>query len=115
MFRFANPIFEEIWNNSFIDHVQITIAEVIGIESRGSYYEKSGAIRDMVQNHVLQVLSLVALEPPMSMNPDDIRDQKVRVLKSLKKIKKEDLVVGQYADGFINEKSDEVNIAFTDF
>lgn len=100
-FRFANSIFELEWNAKCIDNVQITVAESIGIEGRGRYYDKAGAIRDMLQNHILQILSLVAMEEPKSLDADSIRDEKVRVLKSLKPVKAEDLVVGQYDGGFI--------------
>jgi len=100
--RFANSIFEEVWDNRFIDHVQITVAEKIGIETRGAYYDRAGAIRDMVQNHLLQVLSLAAMESPGSLNADDIRDEKVRVLRALEKIRPEDVVVGQYGQGTID-------------
>lgn len=102
--RFANSIFEQIWNNKFIDNVQITISEQVGVELRGGYYDKAGAIRDMLQNHMMQILSLVAMQPPESMNADDIRDGKVKVLKSLADARKEDIVIGQYDKGKINDK-----------
>jgi glucose-6-phosphate 1-dehydrogenase len=104
VFRFANPIFEQIWNNKYIDNVQITIAETGGIETRGNYYDKAGAVRDMVQNHILQILSLIAMEPPKSINADDIRNEKVKILKALQRIKSNELVIGQYDYGFIDEK-----------
>jgi glucose-6-phosphate 1-dehydrogenase len=104
-FRFANSIFENIWNNKFIDNVQIILSESIGIENRGQYYDKAGAIKDMVQNHILQVLSLIAMEAPFSLNPNDIRDQKVNILKNLVKIKNpNDIVIAQYGSGIIDGK-----------
>ncbi len=102
--RFANSIFEEIWNNRFVDHVQITVAERIGVEGRGSYYERAGAIRDMVQNHLLQVLSLTSMEPPESLDPEHFRDEKVKVFRSLQKIKPAEVVIGQYGKGLIDSK-----------
>ena len=84
MFRFANSIFEPIWNRNYIDHIQITIAESVGIEHRAAYYEHSGALRDMFQNHMLQMLTLVAMEPPASFEADSIRDEKSKLLKSIR-------------------------------
>ena len=84
--RFANAFYEPLWNSNHIDHVQITVAETIGVEGRGSYYDKSGALRDMVQNHLLQLLCLVAIEPPHSMDANALRDEKLKVLHSLKPI-----------------------------
>jgi glucose-6-phosphate 1-dehydrogenase len=106
--RFANAIFEPIWNNRYIDHVQITGAEPLGVEERGPYYETSGATRDMVQNHLLQLLSLMAMEPPVGLNADAIRDEKVKVIKSLRPMTPEDVardvVRGQYNAGSIGGK-----------
>jgi glucose-6-phosphate 1-dehydrogenase len=82
--RFANQIFEPIWNGRYIDNVQITVSETLGVEGRGNYFEKSGITRDMVQNHALQVLTLIAMEPPVALNADAIRDEKVKALKSIR-------------------------------
>ncbi|WP_246448757.1 glucose-6-phosphate dehydrogenase [Sphingomonas sabuli] len=103
--RFANAIFEPLWNARTIDHVQITIAETIGLEGRADYYDGTGALRDMVQNHMLQLLALVAMEPPASFNADAVRNEKVKILQSLRPIAQDrvesDLVIGQYVEGEI--------------
>ncbi|MDT8317052.1 MAG: glucose-6-phosphate dehydrogenase, partial [bacterium] len=91
MFRFANAIFEPIWNRTYIDHVQITTAESLGIEKRAGYYEKSGVIRDMFQNHMLQLVALIAMEPPAVFDADSVRDEKVKVLKSIRPVNLEEL------------------------
>jgi len=108
MFRFANSIFEPVWNRNYIDHVQITIAETLGVEHRGSFYDKTGALRDIFQNHMLQMLSLVAMEPPASFEADHIRDEKVKLLCSIRPFKRSDLnnvfVRGQYGPGSINDQ-----------
>jgi glucose-6-phosphate 1-dehydrogenase len=107
--RFANGIFEPLWNNHYIDHVQITASEPLGVEGRGPYYESSGALRDMVQNHLLQLLSLVAMEPPTDLSADSVRDEKVKVIRALRPIIGDDLaknvVRGQYTEGAINGKN----------
>jgi glucose-6-phosphate 1-dehydrogenase len=101
--RFANTLFEPLWKADSIDHVQITVAETVGVEGRFGYYDEYGAIRDMVQNHILQLLCLVAMEPPASLDPDSVRNEKVKVLRSLRPIAGPDLakrtVRGQYAKG----------------
>jgi glucose-6-phosphate 1-dehydrogenase len=103
--RFGNGIFEPVWNNRYVDHVQITMAETIGVGTRGRYYESAGALRDMMQNHMLQLLSLVAMEPPVDLNPDSIHDEKVKVLKSIAPITGSrvttETVRGQYEKGII--------------
>jgi glucose-6-phosphate 1-dehydrogenase len=81
VFRFANGIYEPIWNRRYIDHVQIKVAETVGAEDRGNYYDKAGVLRDMIQNHMFQLLTLVAMEPPSSFAADAVRDEKVKVLK----------------------------------
>jgi len=103
--RFANPIFEPIWNRRYVDHVAITVAETLGVEHRAPYYEKSGALRDMVQNHLLQLLCLVAMEPPVAYDADDIRDRKMDVMHALRPIDRDEVselaARGQYAPGWI--------------
>jgi glucose-6-phosphate 1-dehydrogenase len=106
MFRFSNAIFERLWNREAIDHLQITVSEKLGVGQRGGYYEEAGALRDMVQNHLLQVLSLVAMEPPVSLEAECIRDEKVKLLKSIRLLNPEDaarqVVRGQYVAGMVD-------------
>ncbi len=105
VFRFANGIFENVWNRNYIDHVEITAAESIGIEGRGPFYEQAGALRDVVQNHVMELLSFVAMEPPVSFQSDGVRAEKVKVYKAIKPIKPEDTVRGQYGPGVVGDKT----------
>jgi glucose-6-phosphate 1-dehydrogenase len=106
VFRLANGIFEPVWNRRYVDHVQITVAENIGLEGRGGYYEEAGAIRDMVQNHTLQLLSLVAMEPPITFEANAVRDEKVKVLHALQPLVGQDVVTNliraQYGPGWVS-------------
>lgn len=108
--RFGNAIFEPVWNRRYVDHVQITVAEDLGVGTRGGYYDQSGALRDIVQNHMLQVLSIVAMEPPARFESREVRDEKVKVLRSMRPMERslvqENVVRGQYARGFV--KGEEV-------
>ncbi|MBI6875291.1 glucose-6-phosphate dehydrogenase [Clostridium aciditolerans] len=103
--RFANVVYESLWNSKYIDNIQISSSEIVGVENRGGYYESSGALKDMVQNHMFQLLSLIAMEPPASLNTENIRDEKVKVLQSIESVTpeyiKENMVRGQYGKGII--------------
>jgi len=106
--RFANTMFESIWSSKFIDNIQISSSETVGIENRAGYFEKSGILKDMVQNHMLQLLTLTAMEPPVNLETEEIRDEKVKVIKALEKFNDfkvtENVVRGQFGPGLINNK-----------
>jgi glucose-6-phosphate 1-dehydrogenase len=107
-FRFANGIFEPIWNRRYVDHVQMTVGETVGVESRGAYYETAGALRDMMQNHMFQLLTLVAMEPPISFRAENVRDEKVKVLHAVQPFTPEDVhrdVVRAQYTGYRQEKN----------
>ena len=108
VFRFGNGIFEPIWNRRHIDHIQITVAESIGVENRGSFYEETGASRDFLQNHLLQLMSLVAMEPPATFEADALRDEKVKVVRAIAELSPDrirtDVVRGQYGPGWVAGK-----------
>ncbi|MEO1796472.1 MAG: glucose-6-phosphate dehydrogenase [Pseudomonadota bacterium] len=94
--RFGNVMFEPLWNSNYIDHIQITVAETVGVGGRGAYYDKSGAMRDMVQNHLMQLLCLIAMEPPAQFAPDAVRDEKLKVIRALQPVAPHEIVRGQY-------------------
>ena len=106
VFRFSNGIFEPIWNRRYIDHVQVTVAETLGVEQRGSYYDQAGALRDMVPNHILQLVSLTAMEPPISFHADAVRDEQAKILNAIQAMSPEDVLTravrGQYGEGTVD-------------
>jgi len=104
VFRFANGIFEPVWNRNYIDHVQITAAETLGVEGRGPFYEKAGALRDVVQNHVMELLSFVAMEPPSSFDAEAVRREKVKAWRAIPNIPILNAVRGQYGPGVVDAK-----------
>ena len=108
-FRFGNGIFEPIWNRRYIDHVQITVAETVGVEGRGGYYDKAGALRDMVPNHLFQLITLTAMEPPSSFKADAVRDEQSKVLRAMQPFTPEEVlrrtVRGQYGAGHDRRKA----------
>ncbi len=108
VFRFGNSIFEPIWNRNYVDHVQITVAEKLGVEARGGYYDTAGALRDMIPNHIFQLVTLTAMEPPVSFEADAVRDEQAKILQAIQPFTPEDVlhkaVRGQYGDGEIDRK-----------
>src|SRR6202008_4879740 len=104
--RFANGIFEPIWNRRYIDHVQISVAETVGVEGRGSYFDQAGSLRDMVPNHIMQLISLTAMEPPISFHADSVRDEQAKILHAIQPISAEEVlrrtVRGQYGEGVVD-------------
>ncbi|MDF0599461.1 glucose-6-phosphate dehydrogenase [Psychromarinibacter sp. C21-152] len=113
--RFGNVLFEPLWNALYVDHIQITVAETVGVGGRGAYYDRSGAMRDMVQNHMMQLLCLIAMEPPYHFDPDAVRDEKLKVIRALDPVPPEDIVRGQYAgaegiESYFTDVEDEASL-----
>jgi glucose-6-phosphate 1-dehydrogenase len=108
VFRFSNGIFEPIWNRRYVDHVQITVAETVGVEQRGGYFDAAGTLRDMVPNHILQLLSLTTMEPPISFSPDSVHDEQSKILHAVQAMSDQDVLTnsvrGQYGEGFLNSE-----------
>src|SRR6202040_2303836 len=108
VFRLGNAVFEPIWNRRYVDHVQLTVAESIGVESRGAFYESAGAFRDVMQNHMFMLLALIAMEPPTSLEGEAIRNEKVKLLRSIRQTTPEEALMnsvrGQYGEGIANGK-----------
>jgi glucose-6-phosphate 1-dehydrogenase len=116
VFRFGNSIFERVWNRDAVDHIEITVAETEGVDGRGAFYEEVGALRDVVQNHLLQVLSLLTMEPPYSLKGEAVRDEKAKLLRAVRPLDPARLVRGQYTRGRIRDREvpgyrDEENVA----
>ncbi len=116
VFRFGNSLWERVWNRDAIDHIQFTVAESIGVEGRGGYYEEAGALRDLVQNHMFQVLAFLSMEPPRSLDAEAIRDEKVKLMRAVHPLSSSDVVRGQYATGTIDGRAvpayrEEPNVA----